>query len=52
MRLLQYLLFPMLFLKNTTRVAVPCRTLAVLDGVQWTGNYRARERLHFFEERT
>ena len=32
-RLLQYLMFPSLFQQGTTRIAVPCRTLAVLtDG--------------------
>ena len=44
-RLLQYLMFPSLFQQGTTRIAVPCRTLAVLDGWPWTSNYRAIDRL-------
>ena len=44
-RLLQYLMFPSLFQQGTTRIVVPCRTLAVLDGQPWTSNYRAIDRL-------
>ena len=44
-RLFQYLMFPSLFQQGTTRIAVPCRTLAVLDGQPWTSNYRAIDRL-------
>ena len=51
-RLLQYLMFPSLFQQGTTRITVPCRTLAVLDGRPWTSNYRAIDRLHAFEDLT
>ena len=52
LHLLQYLLFPTLFQQGTTRIVVPCRTLAVLDGVTWNSNYRAIDRLRLFEART